>query len=406
MGKFNLSSVYTSDNIYSVLKLLKALIDTLDTYSFEEPILDKDGNPIPMDWFKNLYNSIHGDSNGNVEIGKDAHVDGNINVDGQATIGKELNLGSRAFFAKVLSPSNTMTLPAIFVRNDNSSLSAFSFDPNRGYILLWEIFTADNIENEVYTTNRNPFIIDMDYLSNIDEEVNELRETITSDYQRKLVSGENIKTIFNNSILGAGNIDVPIISLTSTEDTEERYVLTGEKYTSGFAFAKFNSILVPFYGNANAVKNIEGNSLTVDDFDGDTISFINTRYDGKIGEGSALYLDAYSRNYIDGNIQKKLFIHTIHIQGALSDGGLPFNVCLTALLNNNTPIDSVQDLTTQLNGTRYACTGYATSHPVYIDIGATAAATVICVTDDTGARDIALSAVSNISIQDNVFTTA
>lgn len=285
MGKFNLSSVYTSDNIYSVLKLLKALIDTLDTYSFEEPILDKDGNPIPMDWFKNLYNSIHGDSSGNVEIGKDAHVDGNINVDGQATIGNNINIGT--WFVALVTTQNTYRgLSLVCKSNTIKELpySVITFDATNAFIDFYPTAALTYMGGwyEMGEFGDTAF----DIPAQISERVDRLSETITSDYQRKL------------------------------------------------------------------------------------------------------------------------FIHTIHIQGALSDGGLPFNVCFTALLNNNTPIDSVQDLTTQLNGTRYACTGYATSHPVYIDIGATAAATVICVTDDTGARDIALSAVSNISIQDNVFTTA
>lgn len=323
MGKFNLSSVYTSDNIYSVLKLLKALIDTLDTYSFEEPILDKDGNLIPMDWFKNLYNSIHGDSNGNVEIGKDAHVDGNINVDGQATIGKELNLGSNAFFAKVLSPSNTTTLPAIFVRNDNGSLSAFSFDPNRGYILLWEIFTADNIENEVYTTNRKPFIIDMDYLSNIDTTISGIQNTLDDLHYYIL----DATTLDESEVFG-----VVYISDFQYEDN-----------TDCIVFGKVEQSIAEFTINGIIVFN-NGETYYAKD------AFI-TGSTGELHNGIIKHLNSYLNKY---------FRHTISIVGAGVFGSFDF------YNTDNTPIDSPQDLTTYLKPTtnsKYPCYCLTTDNP-------------------------------------------
>ena len=92
MSKFNLSSVYTNDNIYSVLKLLKALIDTLDNYEFQDPIVDANGNQIPMTWFQKLYKSINGADDGSVEVGKDAHVAGSLNVDLSALINGTISL--------------------------------------------------------------------------------------------------------------------------------------------------------------------------------------------------------------------------------------------------------------------------------------------------------------------------
>ena len=351
MGKFNLSSVYTSDNIYSVLKLLKALIDTLDTYSFEEPILDKDGNPIPMDWFKNLYNSIHGDSNGNVEIGKDAHVDGNINADLSAIINGSIKLEknricigyntvSPIYLTKVLRAdfASKTEYPAI-IQVTSNSYNCFLFNYNN-IEFCSSPSSALTFTDEGITITETPLV--------------------------------NFTLDFENVFNALAQYDTLLLEVNRCAKTDTDNTFTNTQYFEAPIAVK------SIFTNMGSV-NIPMDSLS----------------------GTLAVAEEIEEKY-----QKKLFIHTIHIQGALSDGGLPFNVCFTALLNNNTPIDSVPDLITQLNGTRYACTGYATSHPVYIDIGATAAATVICVTDDTGARDIALSAVSNISIQDNVFTTA
>ena len=92
MAKFNLSSVYTKDNIYSVLKLLKALIDTLDNYEFQDPIVDANGDQIPMTWFQKLYKSINGTDDGSVAVSKDAHVTGALNVDLSALINGTISL--------------------------------------------------------------------------------------------------------------------------------------------------------------------------------------------------------------------------------------------------------------------------------------------------------------------------
>lgn len=92
MSKFNLSSVYTNDNIYSVLKLLKALIDTLDNYEFQDPIVDANGNQIPMTWFQKLYKSINGTDDGSVALSKDANVAGSLNVDLSALINGTIRL--------------------------------------------------------------------------------------------------------------------------------------------------------------------------------------------------------------------------------------------------------------------------------------------------------------------------
>lgn len=169
MAKFNLSSVYSKDNIYSVLKLLKALIDTLDNYEFQPPIKDRDGNEIPNEWFAKLYNSIHGSYNGDIEVGKDAHIDGNINVDLDATIGGLIKLGASTIFAYVDYPNSSGAVPAIMsYRIEEGAVivdTAIAFDTNSAMLLYWYNLDSPTYANGVYTTAQSPVIID---LSSID----------------------------------------------------------------------------------------------------------------------------------------------------------------------------------------------------------------------------------------------
>lgn len=165
MAKFNLSSVYSKDNIYSVLKLLKALIDTLDNYEFQPPIKDRDGNEIPNEWFAKLYNSIRGSYNGDIEVGKDANIDGNINVDADATIGGLIKLGSSAMLAYVDYPDSTGAVPAVFYYHiDNGTIivdSAIAFDTSNSAILSWVDIGGTTYANGVYTTTTEPTVIDL-----------------------------------------------------------------------------------------------------------------------------------------------------------------------------------------------------------------------------------------------------
>lgn len=170
MSKFNLSSVYSKDNIYSVLKLLKALIDTLDNYEFQAPIKDRDGNEIPNEWFAKLYNSIHGSYNGDIEVGKDAHIDGNINVDFDATIGNLLKLGANTIFAYINYPGNQYdAIPAVFYYDIEEGKilvrAAIGFDPQQSLLMTWYDLGVTTYANGVYTTTIEPNTIDLSSLS-------------------------------------------------------------------------------------------------------------------------------------------------------------------------------------------------------------------------------------------------
>lgn len=157
MAKFNLSSVYTKDNIYSVLKLLKALIDTLDNYEFQDPIVDANGNQIPMTWFQKLYKSIHGADDGSVAVSKDATINGS------------LKLGSNTLFAYINYPnSNVGAIPAVFYYDIDAGKifprGAIGFDPQEALLLAWFDLGETTYENGVYTTAVAPSTVDLSAL--------------------------------------------------------------------------------------------------------------------------------------------------------------------------------------------------------------------------------------------------
>ena len=153
MAKFNLSSVYTNDNIYSVLKLLKALIDTLDNYEFQDPIVDANGNQIPMTWFQKLYKSINGTDDGSVAVSKDATINGS------------LKLGTNSILAYISYPEGPGPVPAIMqYRIDNGSIiidTAIAFDTTSSMLLSWFDLSNATYANGVYTTTDTPNMVDL-----------------------------------------------------------------------------------------------------------------------------------------------------------------------------------------------------------------------------------------------------
>nr|DAE55107.1 MAG TPA: hypothetical protein [Caudoviricetes sp.] len=61
--------------------------------------------------------------------------------------------------------------------------------------------------------------------------------------------------------------------------------------------------------------------------------------------------------FIDDTYSKAKYHHLITIMGADTTGDLNSDVTIGVDLSKNTPIDSVQDLTTMLGGAKYLCTG-------------------------------------------------
>lgn len=86
------------------------------------------------------------------------------------------------------------------------------------------------VKNDSSTETRNVYTeyVWLDSLG-VYEELGEFTTAVDlSDYQEKLVSGSNIKTVFGNSILGVGNIAMPIASNTDYGGVKLGYVATGD----------------------------------------------------------------------------------------------------------------------------------------------------------------------------------
>lgn len=335
MAKFNLSSVYSKDNIYSVLKLLKALIDTLDNYEFQDPIVDENGDPIPMTWFQKLYKSIHGTADGSVEVGKDAHVDGNINVDLDATIGGLLKLGNNALFAYINYPRGSMPIPSILYYDvENGKIlprSAIGFDPLESLLMSWYDLGETTYANGIYTITIEPAYIDLTSIT-----TNEITRINTDIYNLK----KNVSSILPH---------VNATASTSAENADVYNISFNAKNIPG-------PFILDVTGDVVFSTIINDNSGSfIYDFDGEDVGIYWTRLDNK-NSGTVFdigFTDVIALSEILGSFQSKLYRHTLNVKGTT------YFAIFDYYNTNNEPIDSPQDLTTYLKPTStsvYPCT--------------------------------------------------
>lgn len=246
MSKFNLSSVYSKDNIYSVLKLLKALIDVLDNYEFQSPIKDRDGNEIPNEWFAKLYNSVRGSYNGDIEVSKDAHIDGNINVDFDATIGGLLKLGSSAMLAYISYPNCPCAVPAIMhYRIDNGSVivdTAIAFDAENSMLLSWLDLGNVTYANGAYTTTIEPTMIDLSALEvnaigGLYSDVTALKNRVNQvDSTATIARTEASNALAKTNTLEADIENLPAKTIDGTESNEVESL--GANYIGDFSYGE------------------------------------------------------------------------------------------------------------------------------------------------------------------------
>lgn len=338
MSKFNLSSVYTNDNIYSVLKLLKALIDTLDNYEFQDPIVDANGNQIPMTWFQKLYKSINGTDDGSVAVGKDANVAGSLNVDLSALINGTIRLAKNKLGLKQGADEKIYFSNVTLKYKDNTEYP--------GIVIL-------------YSYQYAALVIDV-----------------------------------NNSVLHFLSSPLSTISETNTGFEITTQPLGNVKINC------YDLMTLPSRVNdlEGQVTNAETNASTA-----------RTEASNALAKTNTLEADVAE---LKTNKQNKLYIHTITITGSgQSPSGAPINcrISFTATLTKNTPIDSVQALTANLNSHSYACSGVydgmgkSLGGVIYkIDIGSSDANTTIY----QGVSSISLSSLPSITIADIVFTAA
>ena len=360
MAKFNLSSVYTKDNIYSVLKLLKALIDTLDNYEFEEPIKDKDGNEIPMEWFANLYNSIHGDANGNVEIGKDSHVDGSLNVDLAATIASTIKLAKnkikfsyaqyeKMYFADVtLKYEGNRHVPGI-IAITQSGYMAFLIDYNKHTLTIASSPVSSIAETDNgFDIADTPFeynSIDFSKLETLPSRVNNMESQFSTIAQTaehaKIASTQNASAI---AALQSLINDLPVKIFDGTEDADTTE--TGANYVGDLSYDDNADCVV--FGRVEQ-------SRTDFTFDG-LVVFSN----GATYVAEKAFLDSTGDLHggkmtpiADITKFSKPIRHDITVRSA------SYFAMFTFYNTYNEPIDSPQDLTTYLKPTtasRFPCT--------------------------------------------------
>lgn len=97
----------------------------------------------------------------------------------------------------------------------------------------------------------------------------------------------------------------------------------------------------------------------------------------------------------DNNYQQTLYRHSVEIKGS------NISLCFSTETTNNNPIDSLQDLISQLKTTKLSCSGYIGTDIVSkINIGATATA----ITFETSGGQKTIASLGTITIEDDVTT--
>ena len=333
MSKFNLSSVYTNDNIYSVLKLLKALIDTLDNYEFQDPIVDANGNQIPMTWFQKLYKSINGADDGSVTVSKDSHVTGSLNVDLSALINGTIRLAKnklglkqgadeKIYFSNVtLKYKDNTEYPGIVILY-SYQYAALVIDVNNSVLhFLSSPLGAITETNTGFEITAQPFgnvKINCSDLMTLPSKVNDLESQFSNILPH--VSATAIRSADNpnsfNISFNANNISEPFI-----------LDVTGA--------VTFSAIIVNNLGSA------------IYDFDGEQASLYWVNIDSNTsGYGYRISLEDWpALDEILTTYQSKLYRHTLNVKSA------SYFAVFDYYCASSEPINTTQALTTYLKPT-------------------------------------------------------
>lgn len=235
---------------------------------------------------------------------------------------------------------------------EESMPTSLSIDGNKKISLIADLF------GEIYinTVNGTPII----------------QENISQDIkvQEPLVSGTNIKTINNESLLGSGNIDVGDKYIT---ETDKMLKITAKSPIDGFSIDDGGNVLFSFVKNYKQYSSLFRTTLGIADEDGNSyVLFMdvdeNDEHDASLhlymnlpyGLGINVTIPAAAEGTIaltkdldplKTDIAKKqatLYRHTITIyEGNTKDKN---SICFTAYTPINTPIDSIQDLTASADG--------------------------------------------------------
>ena len=201
----------------------------------------------------------------------------------------------------------------------------------------------------MYTTSVAPSTVDLPSLDvNI---MNNLISGINAKINGKQdkLNNTNFSQIFGQYAIQPGNIDLPVVNVTFTQDpqNENGYTLQGDKTVSAkTANVTFMSNTLPFTQNSHRV-------FIPDDYDGEVYGGYLVDYNLNTKEGYADYIyfctDVYARNYL----QNKLYRHTLNVKSA------SYFAVFDYYCASSEPINNLQDLTTYLKPTAtsvYPCT--------------------------------------------------
>lgn len=149
-------------------------------------------------------------------------------------------------------------------------------------------------------------------------------DTLSSSKQDTLVSGTNIKTINSTSILGSGNINIPVITVDSSMSSSSTNPVQNQVISSALA-GKLDGFTLSFYGSwsggVHAVKFCEVDYSTANSENGIFIKFsmVNSHGNGSAGK---FLQDAVLNVTYTGNVEATLYRY---FSTLISASGSPYH---------------------------------------------------------------------------------
>lgn len=362
MANVKLKSIFTKEDIYTVLQLLKALADGVDENDTNmQAQIDElktkidtlkpepEGYSVDNAGNVTIAGALKANNNGNVEVSKNLNVNGNASVNTLPFRAQDIAIAQLPVKDMSGGSGDTgMTLPAILIHcHSTGSIEGTAVRTSGVYAIVRSAITIDGGSSS---------------------------DTINIPFMATYVYNDNMQPVTTlDEALSEGHLDTATLL--------------------GFDPVTFDTEMKTFHIDGGEITEAHIQNLTAKLQQGSYID--NSVIVGSDGYGNSIgsILDLKS----DGKYQ-----HTVTLHG---DG---FEFCFTAMSQKNMQVTSYLDLRTVFGGRRIALTGFSaalSARPVYIDLnGKTVETDFIRVYNEAGGgfSNKTLSSIGTIIYEDDV----
>lgn len=369
MANVKLKSIFTKEDIYTVLQLLKALADGVDENDTNmQAQIDElktkidtlkpepEGYSVDNAGNVTIAGALKANNNGNVEVLKTLNVDGNASVNTLPFRAQDIAIAQLPVKDIAMGSGDTgMTLPAILIHcHSTGSLSGTGVSTSGVYAIVRATITIDGGSSS---------------------------DSINVPFMTTYVYNDNMQPVTTlDEALSEGHLE------TST--------------LLGFAPVTFDEDMKTFHIDGGEITEAHIQNLTAKLQQGSYI-------DDSVTIGSDGFGD--SIGYTLGLKSGAKYQHTVHIT-TLNDVDKQINVSFTAMSSKSTPINSYQSLHEVFGGCNLTVSGnmkyYSMQVPLYLDLhgGTEATDKIYCSSaDSVGAyQQPTLSTFPNITYTDDV----